>query len=263
MADRPYSRLYHVFADEYPHVFDDARSFGTWARLLVLADAAWPMTPTLPANIDKKALAVLVGAELVAVDQQRYRIRGLDKERSVRRASARVGGLARAEHSLSNRSPNAERTLTKRSAESQPSRDETRQDEPSRAREGLPHLTDDVALAWENATGLSVLGSGNFAISYLDDACRRHPTEDIVAGIIQSRQTFERIPTAQQLAARLRSWLDPLPNGKAALKDDAQEREDLRHRRAVENTIRRAHEFGAHADEADPRCPACATAVTA
>lgn len=117
MPDRSYSRLYHVFADEFPNVYDDDRALACWVRLLIGADAAWPTRPSVPADVNRKMLAVLQGADLVTVERGRYTVRGLDAERERRRAAAVTGGRARAKQMLSgpltdsraHRSPTAER----------------------------------------------------------------------------------------------------------------------------------------------------------
>ena len=122
---------------------------------------------------------------------------------------------------------------------------------------GLPHITDDVAVAWEAAAGVSVLASGAFATGYLDDACRRHPSGRVVEAITAGRRGFSGIPSTQQLAAAVRAILDPLPDGKASKQLEAESREAERSRRAVQATKKRTHDIGYHADEPDPMCDLC------
>lgn len=125
----PYSRLYHRFAREFPAIYADDRCLATWVRLLLLADASWPMRPPLPRSVRAKPLAVLVTAGLVVLDGDTYAVLGLDAERTRRGDAARVGAAKRW-HSDGN--ANA-------SATAMPRRDETRQNEdpPTPAKRGL------------------------------------------------------------------------------------------------------------------------------
>jgi hypothetical protein len=252
--DDPYSRVYHRFSDEFPSVFDDDRAVAAWLRLLLIADAAWPTRPPIPATVNRKALSVLQGAGLVVVERGYYTMLGLDKQRTERRDKAVSAGLARVERALSTSSTKA-----------QPRQTEHRQTEPSngRAKDGLPNLTDSVSGAWEDATGRSVLSSGEFAIGYLDDACRRHPDAAVITAIREARSDFERIPTTQQLTVAVRSLLDPLPDAKAVAAAESSEDEQRRHAKAVQRTVLATHERGAHQDDPDPRCPECKTAGVA
>lgn len=107
---------------------------------------------------------------------------------------------------------------------------------------GLPHLTPAVAAAWEEATGKTVLASGNFAITYLDDACARHPEAAIVGAITTARRGYDHIPSTQQLAAGVRAVLDPLPKGKeveaVVSKVESQELERARQDRIRRQRVR-------------------------
>lgn len=92
----PYSRSYHRFADEYPEIYADDATYALWSRLRDEADKAWPSSAPLPFGVKKKALDRLVTAELVILQAgSRYRIRGMDKHRTQRQESARVGATAR------------------------------------------------------------------------------------------------------------------------------------------------------------------------
>lgn len=88
-----YSRLYHRFSQEFPEVWSDDRALATWTRLLMLADASWPMHPPLPRSVKPRVLGVL--SELVLVTGETYTIRGLDAERNRRRDAARTGAAKR------------------------------------------------------------------------------------------------------------------------------------------------------------------------
>jgi hypothetical protein len=91
----PYSRLYHRFGREFPAIYADDRTLATWVRLLLLADASWPMRPPLPRSVRPKPLSVLCEAGLVAIDGDTYSVLGLDAERTRRGDAARVGAAKR------------------------------------------------------------------------------------------------------------------------------------------------------------------------
>ena len=114
-----YSRLYHRFSREFPEIYADDHALASWVRLLLVADASWPMRPPLPRSVRARALGCLVGAGLVILDGDAYTIRGLDAERTRRRDAARTGAAKRWQ---SERNANA-------SATAMPRRDETRLDE--------------------------------------------------------------------------------------------------------------------------------------
>jgi hypothetical protein len=133
----PYSRLYWRFREEFPEVYADKPLFGWWASLLMIAEGAHPSAAELPRRIKPSVLDALVKAELLEIlPGDRFRIRGVTKERERRAEAARVGGLASGrsrtpEQSANVRSTNAEQPLNVR----QPRRDEQRraekrQDEP-------------------------------------------------------------------------------------------------------------------------------------
>lgn len=126
-----YSRLYHRFAKEYPAIYADDRALAWWVRLLVLADAAWPIRPPLPRSIRKPVLAMLTtpvaGGETrpapVIVQGDSYTVLGLDAER-IRRSNAGRKGAAVRWESERNATGNANA-----SGNAMPRRDETRRDE--------------------------------------------------------------------------------------------------------------------------------------
>lgn len=115
MTDGPYSRLYHQFATEFRTIYNDDHAFAAWARLLMLADASWPMRPPLPRAIRSGVLRQLVTAGVVVLDGDCYTVLGLDAERTRRRESGRIGAAKRWQ---------SERNA-KADAIAMPSRDET------------------------------------------------------------------------------------------------------------------------------------------
>jgi hypothetical protein len=115
-----YSRLYHRFAVEFPEVYSNDSSLATWVRLLLLADASWPMRPPLPRSAKMRHVQHLAMAGLIEiVGDEEYTVRGLDAERTRRRDAGRTGAAKRWQ---SERNANA-------SADAMPRRDETRQAE--------------------------------------------------------------------------------------------------------------------------------------
>jgi hypothetical protein len=111
----PYSRLYHKFSREFPAIYADDHAFAAWGRLLLIADASWPMRPPLPRSVRPKVLACLQGAGLVLLEGDCYTVRGLDAERTRRRDAARIGA--------------AQRWQSDGNATAMPRRDETSKDE--------------------------------------------------------------------------------------------------------------------------------------
>jgi hypothetical protein len=167
----PYSRLYHRFRDEFPAIYANDAAFAAWGRLLMDADASWPTRPALPRSIKSSALSVLVDAGLVTVSGDRYTVRGLDAERSRRRAAATKGGKARAEQLLSERSSDS-------SPNAEPRREETRREEnEKRALDGgdpadrlylrLGTYPSQKLLSWLD--DLSIEAGGDAALAHLID----------------------------------------------------------------------------------------------
>jgi len=112
LVSEAYSRLYHRFGREFPDVYADDRALAAWVRLLLVADASWPMRPPLPRSVRVKPLNCLVEAGLVILEGDAYTVRGLDAERTRRSDAGRVGA--------------AKRWQSERNANAMPRRDETR-----------------------------------------------------------------------------------------------------------------------------------------
>lgn len=129
MSERPYSRIYHSIVDDpkFATVYDDDRRLGTWLRLLIVAEQAYPASAHIPQGTNRAAVLALVDAGLIDLGTgSRYRIHGLDAERTRRSEAARVGGLA------SGRSRAVEHSSNGRSTET--NLDETRLDKTSNTR---------------------------------------------------------------------------------------------------------------------------------
>jgi hypothetical protein len=268
MSERaPYSRVYWTVRNDprLADIYSDDHHWAAWNRLLLAADMAWPAPADLPGSVRRASLSALVSAGVVELlPGGLFRFHGLDAERGERRIAATRLRLGQSP----NRDPDGTQTGPNRDPDGPGvpgrRRAELSRDEPSIAREGLGAVTPEVADAWEAASGRTVLASGAFAAGLLDDLSRRHPMVAIVTAIRLCREDFDHVPSTQQLAARVRNLLDPLPSSKTNGKDDAAAREAAEieaGRRRVEATLAKTHEFGAHVAEPNPRCPTCA-AVT-
>ena len=89
-CEGPYSRVYHTVINDvrFADVIGDDAAMGTWIKLLVAADAAWPASAFLPRWVRPKPLSVLTRAGIVEVSGDLYRIHGLDPERETRAVRA-------------------------------------------------------------------------------------------------------------------------------------------------------------------------------
>jgi hypothetical protein len=261
MADRPYVRVYYEIVDDekFANVYGDDKALATWLRLLLSADASYPASAPVPRWASSKTLKTLELSGLIQVRGHHFTVSGLAAERERRKQAALSGGLARGKQLQSGRSANGDRPVSL----SDPSLAEpSHADAPAYAREGLAYIDQETGRLWEESCGKSPLGSGDYAANLLDDLCSRQGAERVREAIIEARHTFQRMPAPQQLVTAVRNMLEPLPvAGKP--NDDSAEREAIRHQRAVENTLRRNHEMGAHADDPSLGCPACRERVTA
>jgi phage tail protein X len=251
----PYSRVYWSVRDDdrLAAIYGDDHHLATWLRLLLAADMAWPAPADVPRAVNRASLEALKQAGVIVVQPNGlFRFHGLDAERERRSAPGRAGASARW------MAPQSDRNAIALPPQSGTNASKAKQskDETSTAREGLPNLSPEVAAAWEEATGRTVLASGNFAVEYLDDACRRHPPSSVVSAITIARRGFARIPATQPLIVGVRAILDPFPDTKAiAAVERVADQEDASRRR-VEATLRANHGLGGH-DKSHPRCPLC------
>src|SRR5687768_221125 len=95
VTDRKYVRVYYDLIREFPEVYADDGALSAWLRLLMVADAMWPVVPELPRSVRPRSLRLLVDAGLVAVQGHSYSIRGHDSERSRRQDAARNAAASR------------------------------------------------------------------------------------------------------------------------------------------------------------------------
>lgn len=184
--------------------------------------------------------------------------------RDVRRAAGRAGGLASGQRRSTTGEANVQQpstTVQPVATDAEPVRPyrpsvrTVRPSEPSiPARDGLPNLNSAVATFWEQATGRTILASGNYAAEYLDDACRRHAPSEVGAAVLRARKNFDHIPDAAQMVAAMRPILDPLPDRAAVKATDDGEKRNAAAKRQMQLT---KHSGGYHIDAADPDCPKC------
>lgn len=206
MTDRAaYSRVYWSIIDDpkFANVYDDDRALAAWLRLLLVADQAWPASAHIPTGTNAKALAILVGAGLVDVGTgRRYRIHGLDKERTARSDTGRNAAAVRW---------HSERT---RSSDAHPVQDETRRDETSKdeTSESRPPVMTVIDYIEERTGRPYSFGAGSKVHETLSADVRDFGATPVL-GAMQADST--RHPDIGQLVFRASRLLHPIgsPNG--------------------------------------------------
>ncbi len=150
MSDRaPYSRIYWTIVDDekFALIFDNDAHLAAWLRMLLIADQAHPASALVPANARRSSVKALTEAGLIDVTGTRFRIHGLDAERTRRSGPARASANARWTHPKPDANallgPDANALLGR-------DEDETRRDE-TRAR--TPRQ---IALKWLTDHGAAV-----------------------------------------------------------------------------------------------------------
>lgn len=131
--DRKWVRIFHAdMIRDYPTIWDDDAALSSWLRLLVLADGAWPAPAELPRSIKEKSLTSLMEAGLVTLDgPHRFRIKGMDADRSARRNAARNAAAFRwqSEGNAETMPTRAEQSNTEQGSTPRESNDPFRDDE--------------------------------------------------------------------------------------------------------------------------------------
>jgi hypothetical protein len=135
--DRKYVRVYFSIIDDpkFAEVYRHEATVGTWLKLLMTADAVWPASCDLPRWVKPGPLTLLTQAGIVdLLPDHRYRIHGLDAERTRRSTAAAVGGHA------SGRSRSVEHSLNERSRDERTESNLAKQSraETSRAEQNAP-----------------------------------------------------------------------------------------------------------------------------
>ena len=93
---RTYSRVYHeiVTHPRFAKVYSNPTALGTWLRLLLAADAMYPMPASMPARTPTVRLLIGVGLVL-ELPGNHYTMRGLEAERERRSAVGRNAAAVR------------------------------------------------------------------------------------------------------------------------------------------------------------------------
>lgn len=89
--DRKYVRVYYSIQDDpkFDRVRGNVALLGTWLRCLMAADAVWPASADLPRSLSAAHVRILIDVGLVdELPEHRFRIHGLDTERTARRNAA-------------------------------------------------------------------------------------------------------------------------------------------------------------------------------
>lgn len=265
--DRKYVRVYYNdLIRDYPDVWDDDAQLATWLRMLSTADPLWPTPPELPRSVKARPLAALVNASLVeTLPRQRFRMKGMDAERTKRADAARNAAASRWQ-SDGNAAGNA-KPMPKRAEQSKAENEQSKADADALPPDE-PHdpwdAPEQEAIAWLARHGCSVV-PGNGYHRQLITAVERHGVNAIVG-------MMDRLAAAGTKQGDLQGFLfgainavdkASRPNLTELDKEDrASESRDAR-RRGVERTKRLAHENGFHREEPSPGCPACSVEVPA
>jgi len=96
VTGRPYSRVYHEIVDDpaFEKVFDNDRALATWLRMLLIADAMYPVSAPMTTRNPTVRLLIEVGL-VIEKPGNRYTIRGLQAERERRSAPGRNAAAVR------------------------------------------------------------------------------------------------------------------------------------------------------------------------
>lgn len=180
MSERqPYSRIYWSIIDDpkFASVYDDDRRLATWLRLLMVADQAYPASPSVPFGTDKKTLNHLVECGLIILGTgYRFRIKGLDAERT-RRRPPNAGPPPVPDPFPSGPGPTPDRDGLGHESVAKPSRDETSKDETRTAR------APDPADVYWTLTGKYPTDK---ALGWIDDLSSKYGTEAVIRALAQA-----------------------------------------------------------------------------
>lgn len=243
--DGKYSRLYWSVKDDakFDGIRSDPAAFGTWTLLLMDADAAWPSSPSLPRWVRRRELGVLVTATIVdLLPDDRYRIHGLDDERTRRAEAARVGGIA------SGRTRSVVRRSNERSTETNLDKTSIDKTSTSIARDGLPNLDRAALDALEECTGELASQAGEKQLGEYDRLVGRH-------GLTATLQAFGTVRGNKRMTARQLVWgavkvLEPFVDGKAAVKDEQADADRRAHQARLDRTQRELADLRGKGDAA-------------
>lgn len=140
----PYVRVYASVVDDpkFEGIYSDPAAFGSWVKLLLLADGAWPAPAPLPRWISDEILERLVASGLIDLfKDDHFKVHGLDAERQGRSDHARKAARARWEDSPSSAQGNARGNApSSAGGNAQAMHSEPLHSEPSRAEPSLSRV---------------------------------------------------------------------------------------------------------------------------
>jgi hypothetical protein len=258
VADDRFARIYFDRIARDPK-FDGVRhsrnAFGAWSLLLVEAEKAWPADFIRPPWVSAADLRALVMLELV--DEKgdgMYAMHGLDAERTRRSKHASDAAASRWGTAAGGAGSNAPGIARGNASHARAPRlvsSSSSSTSGGGVGEGLPNITDDVAIAATAATGLGILAFGDRAQTELDRLCERHDGPAVIAAMDTVLQAIPR-PSPNQLVFGVVKVLEPFLDPKAAQKLAGEQAATESSRRGVLATIRQAHGYGAHEATPDP-----------
>lgn len=96
---RTYARVYHDLVDDpkFEKVYDNDHALATWLRMLLMADATYPVSAPMPPRNPTVRLLIDCGL-IVEKPGNRYQVKGLRAERERRSAASRIGAVKRWEN---------------------------------------------------------------------------------------------------------------------------------------------------------------------
>lgn len=175
MSERaPYSRVYWSIMEDakFDGIREDMRHFGTWSLLLIVADMAWPAPAFVPPGLPRASVRALAECGLVdTLSGGRFRIHGLEAERSRRRDAAR---------GKPSRDPNGPREGGKQDplgAQAKPS-----QAEPSSTEDETRTARDPADIYWQL--------TGKFptekTLPWIDDMTAKYGAEPVIRALVNA-----------------------------------------------------------------------------
>lgn len=248
----PYVRVYYSITDDekFAEVYDDDAALATWLRLLINADAMFPAAAPIPAGTDAKVFGQLVDLNIIdPVGSSRYRVHGLESERSRRSETARgmaakrwsKPGNADADASAMPTHMPTHPQASSQTMLSAPIRSDPIQSAPlpERARYGLPHITEEVGRTIEGITGRSMTTLHGSWAGELDRLIEERGVDATIRAIRQVCGTIDH-PSWSQLVAGVRNTLEPLPGAvKAPSGEDRAKAEYDANMEKIKEEIRR------------------------
>lgn len=218
MTDGPYARLYLASVDDpkFVGIYENDHHWATWARLLMIAEPAWPSSAHLPRSARAASVKALAMAGLIdLLPGDRYRIHGLDAERESRMQQAKKASNARW-NADSNAQSNAASNAQTMPNQAKPSKAEVSPAQPAR---------EDAADAYWSLTGRYPQGK---VLTWIDDLMGQFGAEATTKALVRAHIED---PSTSTLLGRTSDYLKA-----EARALDRKEREDEQ-RRVRENRM--------------------------